>query len=93
MHFKKMKEKIKFILYNEYLLHNFALIGTFKVDSDLGTGESNLDPLDVETQRLVLQAGPGGWVALGRKEYGARSQLWRMTSDGQLQHEGTERDS
>lgn len=62
--------------------------GTFKNDSDLGTGESDLDPLDVETQRLVLEAGPGGAVTLRRKQYGARSQLWRMTGDGQLQHEG-----
>ncbi|XP_014236722.1 vacuolar protein sorting-associated protein 13D isoform X1 [Trichogramma pretiosum] len=66
-----------------------AFTGTFKADGDLGTGEAGLDPLDVETQRLVLEAGPGGWVALRRKQYGARSQLWRMTGDGQLQHEGS----
>ncbi|XP_057336557.1 intermembrane lipid transfer protein Vps13D isoform X1 [Microplitis mediator] len=66
-----------------------AFTGTFKIDGDLGTGEGGLDPLDVETQRLVLEAGPGGWVALRRKQYGARSQLWRMTGDGQLQHEGS----
>lgn len=65
------------------------MTGTFKSDGDLGNGESGLDPLDVETQRLVLEAGPGGWVALRRKQYGARSQLWRMTGDGQLQHEGS----
>ncbi|XP_076684056.1 vacuolar protein sorting 13D isoform X4 [Andrena cerasifolii] len=66
-----------------------AFTGTFKTDCDLGTGEGGLDPLDVETQRLVLEAGPGGWVALRRKQYGARSQLWRMSGDGQLQHEGS----
>ncbi|CAK9827070.1 Intermembrane lipid transfer protein Vps13D [Anthophora retusa] len=66
-----------------------AFTGTFKTDCDLGTGENGMDPLDVETQRLVLEAGPGGWVALRRKQYGARSQLWRMTADGQLQHEGS----
>nr|XP_031830525.1 vacuolar protein sorting-associated protein 13D isoform X1 [Nomia melanderi] len=66
-----------------------AFTGTFKPDGDLGSGECGLDPLDVETQRLVLEAGPGGWVALRRKQYGARSQLWRMTGDGQLQHEGS----
>ncbi|KMQ93281.1 vacuolar protein sorting-associated protein 13d [Lasius niger] len=65
-----------------------AFSGTFRTDSDLGSGESDLDPLDVETQRLVLEAGSGGWVALRRKQYGDRSQLWRMTGDGQLQHEG-----
>lgn len=43
----------------------------------------------METQRLVLEAGPGGWVALRRKQYGDRAQLWRMTGDGQLQHEGS----
>ncbi|XP_076758070.1 vacuolar protein sorting 13D isoform X2 [Xylocopa sonorina] len=66
-----------------------AFTGTFKTDCDLGTGEGGLDPLDVETQRLVLEAGPGNWVALRRKQYGARCQLWRMTADGQLQHEGS----
>lgn len=66
-----------------------AFTGTFKTDGDLSSRENGLDPLDVETQRLVLEAGPGGWVALRRKQYGARSQLWRMTSDGQLQHEGS----
>lgn len=65
-----------------------SIVGTFKTDGDLGTGENSIDPLDVETQRLVLEAGPGGWVALQRKQYGARSQLWRMTGEGQLQHEG-----
>lgn len=72
-----------------YGSHYSLKTGTFKNDCDLGTGEGGLDPLDVETQRLVLEAGPGGWVALRRKQYGARSQLWRMTGDGQLQHEGT----
>lgn len=69
----------------------FIVIGTFKADGDMSSRENGLDPLDMETQRLVLEAGPGGWVALRRKQYGARSQLWRMTSDGQLQHEGKER--
>ncbi|XP_029047151.1 vacuolar protein sorting-associated protein 13D isoform X1 [Osmia bicornis bicornis] len=75
------------LTYENFIYIAFA--GTFKTDCDLGTGEGGLDPLDVETQRLVLEAGPGGWVALRRKQYGARSQLWRMTGDGQLQHEGS----
>lgn len=66
-----------------------AFTGTFKTDGDLGTGEGGLDPLDVETQRLVLEAGPGGWVALRKKQNGARNQLWRMTGEGQIQHEGS----
>lgn len=73
---------------NKSILCDFITAGTFKTDSDLGSGENDLDPLDVETQRLVLEAGSGGWVALRRKQYGDRSQLWRMTGDGQLQHEG-----
>lgn len=73
---------------NKSILCDFIPTGTFKTDSDLGSGESDLDPLDVETQRLVLEAGSGGWVALRRKQYGDRAQLWRMTGDGQLQHEG-----
>lgn len=73
---------------NKFRLCDFIPTGTFRTDSDLGSGESDLDPLDVETQRLVLEAGSGGWVALRRKQYGDRSQLWRMTGDGQLQHEG-----
>lgn len=28
-------------------------------------------------------------VVLNRKEIGARSQFWRMTSSGELQHEGS----
>jgi vacuolar protein sorting-associated protein 13D len=64
------------------------LSGTFKKDGDLGTGEISMNPLDVETQQLVLEAGPNGWITLRRKQYGARSQLWRMTGEGQLQHEG-----
>lgn len=83
-------EKKNVIIYSKLakLLLYSTCSGTFKSDGDLGNGESGLDPLDVETQRLVLEAGPGGWVALRRKQYGARSQLWRMTGDGQLQHEG-----
>lgn len=69
-------------------LSDFISIGTFKTDSDFETGENDLDPLDVETQRLVLEANANGSVILRRKQYGDRSQLWRMTSDGQLQHEG-----
>lgn len=49
-----------------------------------------VDPLDVECQQLVLEV-PDGYshVVLARKQFGARSQLWRMTGEGQLQHEGS----
>lgn len=46
--------------------------------------------MDVESQQLVLDVPPGSTrVILARKEQGARSQLWRMTGEGQLQHEGS----
>lgn len=62
-----------------------AFTGTFKNLSD-----GPFDPLDVEGQQLVLDVPPGGTrVVLARKEQGARSQLWRMTGEGQLQHEGS----
>ncbi|XP_034247458.1 vacuolar protein sorting-associated protein 13D isoform X2 [Thrips palmi] len=62
-----------------------AFTGTFKNVSD-----GPFDPLDVEGQQLVLDVPPGGTrVVLARKEQGARSQLWRMTGEGQLQHEGS----
>lgn len=46
--------------------------------------------LDVHQQQLVLDVLPGtDRVILNFKEIGARSQFWRMTSSGQLQHEGS----
>ena len=74
-----------FIIFKLFELHS---LGTFKDKGDLGINENNLNPLHVETQRLVLEAGPRGCVSLRRKQYGARSQLWRMNGNGQLQHEG-----
>ncbi|KAI5737130.1 hypothetical protein M8J76_010314 [Diaphorina citri] len=62
-----------------------AFSGTFKhVDTDA------FDPLDVYSQQLVLDVvDSSGQVLLNRKEPGKRSQLWRMSSEGQLQHEGS----
>lgn len=46
--------------------------------------------LDVQQQQLVLDVIPDtDRVVLNRKEIGARSQFWRMTSSGELQHEGS----
>lgn len=50
--------------------------------------ESIFDPLDVRCQQLVLDV-VNNRVILNRKQDGARSQLWRMTVDGLLQHEGS----
>jgi len=43
----------------------------------------------LDNQQLVLDVPKGTQVVLRRKEQGARSQLWRMTGEGQLQHEGS----
>lgn len=44
----------------------------------------------MQQQQLVLDVLPNtDRVILNRKEIGARSQFWRMTSSGQLQHEGS----
>lgn len=43
----------------------------------------------VENQELVLDVDNTKRVILARKEQGSRSQLWRMSSTGQLQHEGS----
>lgn len=53
-------------------------------------GSNNiLDSLDVESQQLVLDVVNGNQVILGHKRQGQRSQLWRMTTTGELQHEGS----
>ncbi|XP_071050524.1 intermembrane lipid transfer protein Vps13D isoform X2 [Onthophagus taurus] len=60
-----------------------AFTGTFK------RSNGAVDPLDVESQELVLDVVNKTDVILARKQQGQRSQLWRMTSLGQLQHEGS----
>lgn len=49
----------------------------------------DFNPLDVESQELVLDVVNQNQVVLARKCPGQRSQLWRMTTTGQLQHEGS----
>jgi vacuolar protein sorting-associated protein 13D len=56
---------------------------------EIGGASACYNPLDVESQQLVLDVPQGNRVVLSRKEKGARSQLWRMTVEGQLQHEGS----
>ena len=43
---------------------------------------------DIEGQQLVLDV-EGTRVFLSKKETGKRSQLWRQTANGMLQHEGS----
>ncbi|KAL0274818.1 UNVERIFIED_CONTAM: hypothetical protein PYX00_002852 [Menopon gallinae] len=65
-----------------------AFTATFNHVDHNGT-EATFDPLDVESQQLVLDCIDEYRVILNRKQHGARSQLWRMTAEGQLQHEGS----
>ncbi|KAL3268817.1 hypothetical protein HHI36_007913 [Cryptolaemus montrouzieri] len=58
-----------------------AFVGTFKNDI--------LEPLNVENQELVLDVVNETQVVLARKSQGKRSQLWKMTSTGHIQHEGS----
>ncbi|XP_063884386.1 intermembrane lipid transfer protein VPS13D-like isoform X2 [Scylla paramamosain] len=69
-----------------------ALTGTFRNASGSSSGEEDnvtFDPSALECQQLVLDVPEGTMVKLSRKENGRRSQLWRMTSTGRLQHEGS----
>ena len=43
----------------------------------------------MECQQLVLDVSEGCRIQLAHKEAGCRSQLWCMTSQGMLQHEGS----
>ncbi|XP_064107510.1 intermembrane lipid transfer protein VPS13D-like isoform X2 [Macrobrachium nipponense] len=70
-----------------------ALTGTFTKPCGSSNGSDSedvtYDPTAVECQQLVLDVPEGTRVKLARKEIGRRSQLWRMTSTGMLQHEGS----
>ncbi|RZC42308.1 vacuolar protein sorting-associated protein 13D [Asbolus verrucosus] len=63
-----------------------AFTGTFK---NCFSGQDVMDPLDVESQELVLDVVKNNQIILNRKRHGQRSQLWRMTPEGRLQHEGS----
>ncbi|KAJ8920133.1 hypothetical protein NQ315_011790 [Exocentrus adspersus] len=60
-----------------------AFSGTFKNSKGIR------DPRDVESQELVMDVDRTNRVILAAKIPGERSQLWRMTSEGHLQHEGS----
>lgn len=62
----------------------------YKFTFSISRNENDVDIMDVQQQQLVLDVLPNSdRVILNRKEIGARSQFWRMTSSGQLQHEGS----
>ena len=61
-----------------------CLTVTFDGD-DMSTGSA----LDPHNEELVLDVPEGTRVVLSSKETGKRSQLWRMTGSGMLQHEGS----
>ena len=73
---------------NQMTYENFiyiCLTVTFATDCPLSTA----DALQCASQELVLDVPEGTRVVLSPKEAGKRSQLWRMTGSGMLQHEGS----
>ncbi|CAH0555796.1 unnamed protein product [Brassicogethes aeneus] len=60
-----------------------AFTETFKKNKDL------LDLPDVESQEFVLDVIKNNRVVLSCKQQGERSQLWKMSPEGHLMHEGS----
>ncbi|KAM7310382.1 vacuolar protein sorting-associated protein 13D isoform X1 [Ixodes scapularis] len=73
-------------LYYENFFY-IAFSGTFQ--EPRGVLKLQSTPKDVKCQELVLDVPQGTRVVINKKELGKRSQLWRMTSTGMLQHEGS----
>lgn len=69
------------IIYENFIY--IAFIGTFPSDTDSLSVES------LCKEELVLDVKNGNQVILARKRQGQRSQLWKHTPEGQLQHEGS----
>ncbi|XP_074028701.1 vacuolar protein sorting 13D [Leptinotarsa decemlineata] len=69
------------LTYENFIYIAFA--GTFRKPRGIQ------DPNDVESQELVLDVVKNTRVVLSHKIPSERSQLWRMTSEGYLQHEGS----
>jgi vacuolar protein sorting-associated protein 13D len=67
---------------SELTYENFIYLA-FTATFQSSTGRGGLD------EQLVLDVPEGSRVVLGRKSEAKRSQLWRMTSTGLLQHEGS----
>ena len=59
---------------------------TVTFDGDDMSTDSALDP---HNEELVLDVPEGTRVVLNSRETGKRSQLWKMTCSGMLQHEGS----
>lgn len=55
----------------------------------LNRSKDLLDPPDVESHELVLDVVKNNHVVLSHKYHGQRSQLWKMTPEGYLVHEGS----
>ncbi|XP_064629557.1 intermembrane lipid transfer protein VPS13D-like isoform X2 [Lineus longissimus] len=76
------------LCYENFIYIRFT--GTFSTDDGSPIHQSWLGyDRDIETRELVLDVPNGNMVTLKRKEQDKRSQLWRMTSQGMLQHEGS----
>lgn len=94
--------KLKIIMFQIFIFYNLtfffkSIIGnkclrytrTDYYEILYSSGDSD-GSLDVTCQQLVLDVPDNsGRVILSKKQFGARSQLWRMTGEGQLQHEGS----
>ncbi|KAJ8974055.1 hypothetical protein NQ317_002301 [Molorchus minor] len=73
-----------------YVMRLIAPGGVSNTYNMSNLGSANVkDPLDVECQELVLDVLKNNRVILAHKIPGERSQLWRMTSEGHIQHEGS----
>jgi vacuolar protein sorting-associated protein 13D len=73
-------------LRRELTYDNFIYIAmTWTFPSDM----QDISRIELQCQQLVLDVPEGQRVVLRKKEQGCRSQLWRLTPEGHLQHEGS----
>ncbi|CAL1290806.1 unnamed protein product [Larinioides sclopetarius] len=71
---------------SQLFYENFIYIiftGTFSEDS------TSTVPPNLANKEYVLDVPYGNKIVINKREAGKRSQLWRMTSTGMLQHEGS----
>jgi hypothetical protein len=79
-----MSANVKNIYYENFLY--IAFNDTFMVNSD--TYRKFTSEI-FSNSELVLTVFKNNYITAARKEYGNRAQLWRITSDGFLVHEGS----
>jgi vacuolar protein sorting-associated protein 13D len=79
-----MSVNIKTIYYENFLY--IAFVDTFVVNNET---HRKFTSEIFSNSELVLTVYKHNYVTVARKEYGNRSQLWRITADGFLVHEGS----